>query len=60
MNAPLIWPNRKLLDADSDGPSLASIGEREPFQKDDDTRRHAIHITCQLMTYSQGFFSGST
>ena len=33
-----------VLDTDSNEPSLASIRELEPSQKDD-TRRHVIHIT---------------
>ena len=39
----------RVLDTDSNEPSLASIRELEPSQKDD-TRRHVIHITWQLMT----------
>ena len=34
----------RVLDTDSNEPSLASIRELEPSQKDD-ARRHVIHIT---------------
>ena len=40
----------RVLGTDSNEPSLASIRELEPSQKDV-TRRHVIHITWQLMTY---------